>query len=202
MPRRLPKLTRSDQPPRARPKDSSVGVAAFDELLQRWAKQPPPEVPDEAPKEPKAPRKRAASATKVPRATRSALAVKQGVYPACQPPDLERCSVLALKAFLQQARVPETTIAQAREKKELQELAQAHTGAWEVARVLACASLPSGARPAAVLRVAAGAGQEDVRSAFRRLSLLVHPDKHRSCARAAEAFKTAKEAFDALILKT
>lgn len=68
-------------------------------------------------------------------------------------------------------------------------------------RVLACTSLPPGARPGAVLRVTAAAGQEDVRAAFRRLSLLVHPDKHRSCGRAAEAFKVVKESFDALMIK-
>lgn len=102
MPRRLPKVNRADQPPRPRAKASSVGVAAFDELLQRWAKQPPPE----APKEPshKA-RKRPASASTAPtpRSTR-ACGAKEGVYPACQPPDLQRCSVTALKTFLQQVR--------------------------------------------------------------------------------------------------
>ena len=193
MPRRYPRAARSDQLPRPRARSGSVGVAAFDELLERWAKQPPPE----APKDPKPTRKRAATTAAAQRATRSA--VREGVYPACPPPDLRCCSVLALKTFLQQAQVPSSTISQAREKRELQELAQASAGAWEVARVLACASLPPGARPAAVLRVPATAGREDVRSAFRRLSLLVHPDKHRSCGRAAEAFKAAKEAFDALI---
>lgn len=61
-------------------------------------------------------------------------------------------------------------------------------------------TLPPAMRPAAVLRVAPTAGREEVRSAFRRLSLLVHPDKHKSCQRAADAFKAAKEAFDALLV--
>jgi hypothetical protein len=72
--------------------------------------------------------------------------------------------------------------------RRLRAMVAAAMPAWEVRRVLACtAVVDPAAQPAAVLRLEPGASREAVRVAFRRLSLLVHPDKNRSPG-AAEAF--------------
>ncbi len=79
--------------------------------------------------------------------------------------------------------------------------------AWEVRRVLACRALAAdpggcagsgGALPravaAAVLRIPLGASQLDARSAYRRLSLVVHPDKNWTPGARARAGEEGREA--------
>ncbi|KAG2492527.1 hypothetical protein HYH03_009192 [Edaphochlamys debaryana] len=55
--------------------------------------------------------------------------------------------------------------------RRLRAMAAAALPAWEVRRVLACEAVAGAAQPAAVLRVRPGVGREEVRVAFRRLSL-------------------------------
>ena len=54
------------------------------------------------------------------------------------------------------------------------------------------------ASAAGLRRGAPGCSADALRSAFRRVSLLCHPDKNRE-RRAAEAFGMAKQALDALL---
>ncbi len=78
-------------------------------------------------------------------------------------------------------------VAGAEQLRRLRRMATAVLPAWEVRRVLACRSLGAAVQASAVLRLPAGADRDEVRVAFRRMSLLVHPDKNRSSG-AAEAF--------------
>ncbi|KXZ53859.1 hypothetical protein GPECTOR_6g777 [Gonium pectorale] len=80
----------------------------------------------------------------------------------------------------------------------LRAMALAALPAWEVRRVLACRVLAPAEQPSVVLRLPVGASRDEVRVAFRRLSLLVHPDKNRSVG-AAEAFALVSGAASKLL---
>ncbi|GFR51776.1 hypothetical protein Agub_g14232 [Astrephomene gubernaculifera] len=82
--------------------------------------------------------------------------------------------------------------------RRLRTMVTAALPAWEVRRVLACRELSPEEQAGAVLRVDPRVGREEIRLAFRRLSLLVHPDKNRS-RDASEAFSMVSAAARALL---
>ncbi|GIL64010.1 hypothetical protein Vafri_17997 [Volvox africanus] len=82
--------------------------------------------------------------------------------------------------------------------RQLRGLVEAAMPAWEVRRVLSCRALGPAAQAVAVLRLEYGASRDSVRLAFRRLSLLVHPDKNRSSG-AADAFALVSAAASRLL---
>ncbi|GLI71444.1 hypothetical protein VaNZ11_016659 [Volvox africanus] len=82
--------------------------------------------------------------------------------------------------------------------RQLRGLVEVAMPAWEVRRVLSCRTLSPAAQAVAVLRLDYGASRDTVRLAFRRLSLLVHPDKNRSSG-AADAFALVSAAASRLL---
>ncbi|KAK9837029.1 hypothetical protein WJX81_008128 [Elliptochloris bilobata] len=86
------------------------------------------------------------------------------------------------------------------EKSELLALAAKCVGAWEVQRILRCGSeLQPPARHSFILR---GEGAEHARGAYKRLALLVHPDKHEAATAkqaATDAFQLLSEAFKVML---
>eukprot|EP00198_Chlamydomonas_reinhardtii_P013251 XP_001702588.1 predicted protein [Chlamydomonas reinhardtii] len=82
--------------------------------------------------------------------------------------------------------------------RQLRAMVAAAMPAWEVRRVLACKALGASAQAAAVLRVTHATPRAEVRMAFRRLSLAVHPDKNKSDS-AAEAFAMVSAAASRLL---
>ncbi|TVU44009.1 hypothetical protein EJB05_03433, partial [Eragrostis curvula] len=70
--------------------------------------------------------------------------------------------------------------------------------AYEI--VSAAATAANSWRAVLGIRPGAAATPDVVKKQFRRLSLLVHPDKNRSCAAAEDAFKLLRQAFDDALL--
>eukprot|EP00240_Pyramimonas_obovata_P005191 CAMPEP_0118930354 /NCGR_PEP_ID=MMETSP1169-20130426/7072_1 /TAXON_ID=36882 /ORGANISM="Pyramimonas obovata, Strain CCMP722" /LENGTH=384 /DNA_ID=CAMNT_0006872697 /DNA_START=74 /DNA_END=1228 /DNA_ORIENTATION=+ len=105
------------------------------------------------------------------------------------PADLSKCSRMQLQRFLQQAGVAaDMTLS----GPEAAEVARAHLATWEVERVLACDSHLE------VLRLERNPIPADVKASFRKLSMLVHPDKN-SSPKAAEAMSRVTKAYQGLL---
>eukprot|EP00798_Chlamydomonas_sp_ICE-L_P009034 gene9034-16156_t len=124
------------------------------------------------------------------------------------PPDLERCNSQQLSSFMVEAgAAPPPAETQplpgsqgAPPSSQLLAMAKASLAAWEVRRVLACNHVgraATRARHLAALRIEQSTDADTVGAAFRKLSLLIHPDKHASNQQSArDAFQmlTQKEA--------
>lgn len=78
---------------------------------------------------------------------------------------------------------------------ELRALAKRLMPAWEVQRILACESLTPGVQCCAILRVKEGDGYEKMRSNFKKLSLVIHPDKN-CTPEASRAFAKLQSAVE------
>ncbi len=115
-------------------------------------------------------------------------------------PDLATASTATLKQFLLDAEVsvPAGVLL---ERQQLVEAAQQSVPQWEVMRLLRCRALPEPLRHFAALRLHRGCSEDHVRGSFRRLSLVVHPDKNQSQL-AADAFAVLGAAHRALLRST
>ncbi|GMH42404.1 hypothetical protein BSKO_10323 [Bryopsis sp. KO-2023] len=79
--------------------------------------------------------------------------------------------------------------------EELRPLCSELVDQWEVNRILACKSLPDWSRCLVVLRLQGPQTLETAKAAFKKLTLIVHPDKNKSKG-ASEAFCMVKEALE------
>lgn len=125
-------------------------------------------------------------------------------------PDLTKCTSAELLTVLKEAGT-DTSPLLSLSREELLAHASLNLPTWEVRRLLACKGLPPPSRHHVALRLhrpaASGASAavrcvtpapEQVRVAYRRLCLTVHPDKN-PCTAAAEAFQVLRAACDALL---
>ena len=104
------------------------------------------------------------------------------------PKEFLGLSTWDLQHFLEQAGLK---VDQRWETKELLERAEAAVGVWEVERVLACRY------PEQVLRVKRDDSASQVKRAFHKLSIAVHPDRNKS-EKANEAMHRVSTAFNVL----
>lgn len=104
------------------------------------------------------------------------------------PKEFLSLSTWDLQHFLEQAGLK---VDQRWETKELLERAEAAVGVWEVERVLACRY------PEQVLRVRRDDSATQVKRAFHKLSIAVHPDRNKS-EKANEAMHRVSTAFNVL----